>query len=71
MGVFYLACIPWHFENFDNFLNSFKVEKLQIDSYVFIALSDLVYKKSHEIIAIPNGNYIISDTLDLQSNITH
>lgn len=70
MEIFYLACFPCVIDEFDSFLNSFKIQRYEeTNSLTIIKLSELVYTKSYEIKAIADSNYVISDTLDLRANI--
>lgn len=69
MEFFYLVCSPCAIDKFDDFLNSFKLKKCENECLTIIKLSELRYKKSYEIKAIANSNYVISDCLNLRANI--
>lgn len=66
---FFFLCLPWVIRNFDKFLNSYEIEKFDIDKLELISFSELLYTKSHEIKTIRTNNYVISDSFDLKYNL--
>lgn len=67
-NLFFL-CSPYIIKNLDYFLNSFEIEKNDINEHQLIQYSDLLYTKSHEIKTIQGSNYVISNSLDLKYNL--
>lgn len=66
---FFFLCSPWIINRFDEFLNSFEIEKMDTDKHELIQFSELLYAKSHEIKTIQGNNYVISESLDLKYNL--
>lgn len=67
--TYFFICHPYITKQFDSFLNSFEVEKMENCHFKIIKFGDLQYAKTHEIKVIGRQNYIILDSLDLKTQI--
>lgn len=64
---YYFVCSQCVIEQFDSFLNSFKIKVDDALDFSIIKLSDLLYPNSHEIKYVSGHSYVISDSLDLRT----
>lgn len=71
MGNFYISCFPWIIQNFDSFLNSFKIKKNESNTLKIVEPLKLIHTKSYQMKKIGNDYYVIPDSLDLRANVNH
>lgn len=63
---YHLLCFQYESVNFDTFLNSLKVKKVEPKQFVFIKFDSLQKKILYEKKILNGDLYVIADTLDLE-----
>lgn len=66
---FYFLCLRYIIDEFDHFLNSYKIKTNDNSNLTVISFEDIQYKKTHEIKRISENKYVISESLDLRSHL--
>lgn len=68
---FYFVCVPFNVIFYNDFLNSFKIERATNPIYTMIQYSNLKYKAAYEKKITDGSIYIICDTLILVNYLNH